>query len=85
MVIIQQGGGLRRHPKDDVATIATIATVGPAEWLELFALDRDTAVAAGSAGYVQDYPVYKARHVNLLLLLPALLHKSERHRRPNRL
>ena len=66
VVVVQQRGGLVVNAEDDVAAVAAVAAVGPAEGLELLAVDGDTAVAAGTAGYVQYYPVYKARHVDLL-------------------
>ena len=66
VVVVQQRGGLGVNAQDDVAAVAAVAAVGPAQGLELLAVDGDTAVAAGTAGYVQYYPVYKARHVDLL-------------------
>ncbi|GAA3313165.1 hypothetical protein GCM10017710_16750 [Arthrobacter ramosus] len=66
MVVIKQSGGLGINAKDHVAAITAIAAVGSAEGLELLALNRDTAVAACSAGYVKYYPVYEGRHVFLL-------------------
>ncbi|MCY1236190.1 hypothetical protein D9M72_488350 [compost metagenome] len=69
VVIVQQRGGLGVNTQDDVAAITAVAAVGTAQGLELFAVDGDTAVTAGTAGYVQYYPVYKARHVNLLYCL----------------
>jgi acetyl-CoA carboxylase carboxyltransferase component len=68
VVVVQQRGGLVVNAEDDIAAITAVTAVGTAEGLELLTVDRDTAVTAGTAGYVQDYPVYKARHVNLLLL-----------------
>ncbi len=70
VVVVQQGGGLRVDAQDDVAAVAAVAAVGAAERLELLAVNGDTAVAAGTAGYVQYYPVYKARHVDLLSAVP---------------
>ena len=70
VVVVEQGGGLGVHAQDDVAAVAAVAAVGTAEGLELLAVDGDTAVAAGTAGYVQYYPVYKARHVDLLSAVP---------------
>jgi hypothetical protein len=69
-VVVQQGGGLGIHAQDDVAAVAAVAAVGPAKGLELLTVDGDTTVAAGTAGYVQYYPVYKARHVDLLSAVP---------------
>jgi len=66
VVVIKQGGGLGIDAQDDVSAVATVAAVGSAEGLELLALNRDTAVAACSAGYVKYYPVYEGRHVFLL-------------------
>jgi hypothetical protein len=66
VVVVKQGGGLVVNAQDDVAAVAAVTAVGTAQGLELFAVDGDTAVTAGTAGYVQYYPVYKARHVNLL-------------------
>jgi hypothetical protein len=66
VVVVKQSGGLGIDAKDDVAAIAAVAAVGSAKGLELFALDRDTAVAACSAGYVKYYPVYEGGHVFLL-------------------
>ncbi|GAC1355278.1 MAG: hypothetical protein NVSMB43_27590 [Pseudarthrobacter sp.] len=54
------------NAQDDVAAVAAVTAVGTAQRLELLPVDGDTAVAAGTAGYVQYYPVYKARHVDLL-------------------
>ncbi len=70
VVVVEQGGGLGINAQDDVAAVAAVAAVGTAEGLELLAVDGDTAVAAGTAGYVQYYPVYKARHVDLLSAVP---------------
>ena len=70
VVVVQQRGGLGVDAEDDVAAVAAVAAVGTAERLELFAVDGDTAVAAGTAGYVQYYPVYKASHVDLLSAVP---------------
>ncbi len=70
VVVVEQGGGLGVDAQDDVAAVAAVAAVGTAEGLELLAVDGDTAVAAGTAGYVQYYPVYKARHVDLLSAVP---------------
>jgi hypothetical protein len=66
VVVIKQGGGLGIDAQDDVAAIAAVAAVGSTEGLELLALNRNTAVAACSAGYVKYYPVYEGRHVFLL-------------------
>ena len=66
VVVVQERGGLVVHAEDDVAAVAAVAAVGPAQGLELLAVDGDTPVAAGTAGYVQYYPVYKAGHVDLL-------------------
>ena len=70
VVVVQQRGGLGVDAQDDVAAVAAVAAVGTAEGLELLAVDGDTAVAAGTAGYVQYYPVYKAGHVDLLSAVP---------------
>ena len=70
VVVVQQGGGLGVDAQDDVAAVAAVAAVGTAEGLELLAVDGDTTVAAGTAGYVQYYPVYKAGHVDLLSAVP---------------
>jgi hypothetical protein len=66
MVVIQQRRGLVVNTQDDVAAVAAVAAVRTAQGLELLAVDGDTPVAAGTAGYVQYYPVYKAGHVDLL-------------------
>jgi hypothetical protein len=66
VVVVQQRGGLGVNTQDDVAAITAVAAVGTAQGLELLAVDGDTAVTAATAGYVQYYPVYKARHVYLL-------------------
>jgi hypothetical protein len=71
VVVVQQGGGLGVDAQDDVAAVAAVAAVGTAERLELLAVDGDTPVAAGTAGYVQYYPVYKAGHVDLLSAVPS--------------
>ncbi len=70
VVVVQQGGGLGVDAQDDVAAVAAVAAVGTAERLELLAVDGDTTVAAGTAGYMQYYPVYKAGHVDLLSAVP---------------
>jgi len=66
VVVVQQSGGLGVYAEDDVSPVAAVTAVGTAERLELFALNRDTAVAACSAGYVKYYPVYEGGHVFLL-------------------
>jgi hypothetical protein len=70
VVVVEQGGGLRVNAEDNVAAVAAVAAIGAAEGLELLAVHGDTAVAAGTAGYVQYYPVYKAGHVDLLSAVP---------------
>jgi hypothetical protein len=70
VVVVEQRGGLRVDAQDDVAPVAAVAAVRSAQRLELLTVDGDTAVAAGTAGYVQYYPVYKASHVDLLICCP---------------
>jgi hypothetical protein len=70
VVVVKQRGGLGVDAQDDVAAIAAVAAVGTAERLELLPVNGDTTVAAGTAGYVQYYPVYKASHVDLLSAVP---------------
>jgi hypothetical protein len=65
-VVVKQGGGLVVDAEDDIAAVPAVAAVGSAKGLELLTVDGDTAVAAGTAGYMQYYPVYKASHVDLL-------------------
>jgi hypothetical protein len=66
MVVVEQCGGLVVNPQDHVAAVAAGTAVGTAQRLEFLTLNGDTAMATGTAGYMQYYPVYEARHVFLL-------------------
>ena len=48
--------------EDDVAAVAAVAAVGPAERLELLAVDRGHAVAAVAGSHVQDDAVDEGGH-----------------------
>ena len=64
-VVVQQGGGLRVDGDDDIAAIAPIAAVGPAEGLELLAANRGDTMAAFARGDVQQHAVDEGGHHGL--------------------
>jgi hypothetical protein len=53
-VDVEQRGDARIDREDDVAAATTVATVGPAEWFELLAMDRGAAVTAVTPAGMQD-------------------------------
>ena len=59
--------------EDDVAAVAAVAAVGPAERLVLLAVDRGHPVAAVAGGHVHDHSVDESGH--LRRLLPAKRHE----------
>jgi hypothetical protein len=66
VVIVEEGGGLRRDPEDHVSPVASVPTIRAPERLELLSLDRHAAVATVASRNVQHYAVDEARHAILL-------------------
>ena len=62
VVVVEQGGRLRVDDEHDVAAVAAVAAVRTAERLELLPVHRRAAVAAVTAGDVQDDAVDERRH-----------------------
>jgi len=58
-VQIQEGMNLGGGAQDDIATVPAVATIGPSEWLELFAVHRRAPVATVAGGEVQDDTIYE--------------------------
>jgi hypothetical protein len=80
-VVVEEGGGLVVDAEDDVAAVAAVAAVGPAQGLELLPVDGDAAMATGASGYVQDYAVNEARHGGLLLQISRCAESNRLKRR----
>ena len=69
-VEVHQSVNLRVDDQHNVATVATVAAIGPAEWLELFTQHRVTAVTTVAGLQMQYDTIYKTRH--------KITHTSER-------
>src|SRR5205085_2432520 len=67
VVEVQEGVDVRVHLEDDVTAVAAVATVGPAERLELLPVDRRDAVAAVAGGHVHGHAVDESGHLRRLL------------------
>jgi hypothetical protein len=82
VVILQQRRNLRIDNENDVTAVTAVTAIWSAEWLELFAMDRSTAVAAIAAANVEDYAIYKVGHAVLLSTLEAKQRASPIRTRP---